>query len=199
MNSLSFYIDKFIYTSKDEELDLSFIPSNIRRRLNTFDRHVLYLLNHSLEDGTENIVLASRYGEFDRLVKLIAQYKEDNEVSPMMFSASVHNYPLGQLSILKKRTIPTVSTAAGEETFISGLITAITSGHNNVIYCYADDAEEGIFGMSFCIKTAGKEKYILKEEKFKDSNICINDLVKLFDKKCFSIKCSGFIIERADR
>jgi hypothetical protein len=40
MNNLSFSVEKFIYTKKEEDLDLTFIPANTRRRLNTFNKHV---------------------------------------------------------------------------------------------------------------------------------------------------------------
>ena len=71
MNSFCFNVEKFIYTQKDSELDLSFISANTRRRLNMFDKHVLYLINSCLDSNIENIILSSQFGEFDILLKLI--------------------------------------------------------------------------------------------------------------------------------
>ncbi len=197
MNSFSFYIDKFLYTKKENTPDISFIPANARRRLNIFDKHIIYLINHCLEDSTENIILSSRYGEFERLINLIDQYKEQNEVSPMMFSASVHNYPLGQVSLLTKKTIPTVSVAAGEDSFINGLVTAVVSPQNNIVYCYADDTENKITGICFNIKkSGGNNKYSLKRIGYERSNIGLEEITKFFEGENNSIRAGNFIIER---
>lgn len=197
MNCLSFYIDKFIYSQKEEALDLSFIPANTRRRLNIFDKHVLYLVNKCLDDKTENIILSSRYGEFDRLVNLISQYKEYNEVSPIMFSASVHNYPLGQFSILTKRTIPTLSVAAGEDSFINGLVTAAASPQNNIIYCYTDDTEDIITGICFNMQSSGNgNKYSLRKAKPPRNKTNLGEITEFFEGKKNFIQSGNFIIER---
>lgn len=181
MNSLSFNVEKFVFTKKEQELDLSFIPANTRRRLNLFDKHVLYLINECLDDDVENIVLSSRYGEFDRLLRLIEQAQEANEVSPMAFSASVHNYSLGQISLLKQNTIPTISISAGEDSFYAGFVTALSMNKKKIVYCYADNSDEEIFGTCFMLNLQGDD-FKLKLNEIKSlSNI--NSVIDFFENK----------------
>lgn len=197
MNNLRFYIDKFVYSKRESSPDLSFISANIRRKLNTFDKHVIYMLNSCFDSDCENIVLSSRYGEFRRLFQLTDQHSKLNESSPMMFSASVHNYILGQFTMLKQNTIPTLAVSAGEESFINGFVTAITAPYNRIIYCYADDIESNILGMCFRInKTGAKEnQYILKH--CKNGNIFEpGDVIKFFENKEDKLCLNNFCIER---
>lgn len=194
MNSFSFNVEKFIYTQKDSELDLSFIPANTRRRLNLFDKHVLYLINNCLMLDVENIILSSQFGEFDRLIKLIEQYKDMNEVSPMAFSSSIHNYALGQFSLLKQITIPTVSIAGGANSFETGLITSITDSKKNVIYCYADNKDNDIVGVAFKIKNNEKDYVINKTNCLNISPL--KDIVDFFSKKKSEINLTNYSIKR---
>ena len=197
MNSCSFYVEKFIYTKKDDKLDLSFIPANIRRRLSPLDKHILYMVNKFLDAGTGNIVLSSRYGEFKRLLSLIAQHEELNESSPMMFSASVHNYILGQFTMLKQTNIPTLAVSAGEMSFISGFVTAVTSPQDNVIYCFADDFENDIIGVCLKIRKniSGKSSYIINKAE-NTSDFVISDVIEFFENQKSRIELNGFSIER---
>ena len=194
MNNICFNVEKFVYTKNDTELDLSFIPANTRRRLNQFDKHVLYLINSCLTPDIENIILSSQFGEFDRLLKLIEQYKSMNEVSPTAFSSSVHNFALGQFSLLKQITIPTVSIAGGKNSFEAGLITSIADTKKNVIYCYADNRENEIIGLALRIKNNEKNFVINKSNNKK--SIDLNDVIKFFNNETNKIDLSDFTIER---
>jgi len=196
MNNLSFNIEKFIHTKRDDTLDLSFISSNIKRRLSLYDKHILYLINSCLDENTENIVLSSQFGETKRLLNLIAQHEELNESSPMMFSGSVHNYPLGQITMLNQRTIPTVAVSAGELSFINGLVTAVSLPQNNIIYCYADDMENDIIAICFKInKSKSGNHYIIKRED-KDCPLNLKNTVSFFENKETHIEINEFSIER---
>ena len=190
-------MEKFVYSKREDNLDLSFIPANTRRRLNTFDRHVIFMLNSCFDENCGNIILSSRYGEFRRLFELVDQHNEFNESSPMMFSSSVHNHILGQFTMLKQRTIPTLAVSAGEESFINGLVTAVTSPQKSVIYCYADDVENDILGMGFRIAKTGIEenKYLLKKSE-NGKNFDLNDAVKFFEGKSGNLSLNNFCIER---
>ncbi len=194
MNSFCFNVEKFIYTQKDSELDLSFIPANTRRRLNMFDKHVIYLINSCLDSSIENIILSSQFGEFDRLLKLIEQYKEINEVSPTAFSSSVHNYALGQVSILNQITIPTVSIAGGRNSFEAGLITSLTDTKKNIIYCYADNSDKEIVGLALKIKNNRPEFRLNKIKN--NENFSLSEIVKFFNKENNKINLTNFTIER---
>lgn len=197
MNNIPFYIEKFVYSKKGNIPDLNFVPANTRRKLNDFDKHVIYMLNSCADEDCENIILSSRYGEFRRLFQLLDKHKEFNESSPMMFSASVHNYVLGQFTMLKKENIPTLAISAGEESFINGLVTAITSPQKNIVYCYADDNGDEIFGMCFKIsKTGTKEnKYMLKYNK-SGKNYDFIKAVEFFEGSMKEIVLNNYCIER---
>ena len=196
MNNISFFVEKFVWSHKEDTPDLSFVPANTRRRLNTFDRHVIYSLNSCADENIENIILSSRYGEYKRLFQLIDQHNEYNESSPMMFSASVHNYILGQFTMFKQKTIPTLAVSAGKDSFINGLVTAVTSPQNHLIYCYADDTENDITAMCFKITKSGvKNKYTIRQSE----NINVFEpakAVKFFEGEGRSLELNNFCIER---
>ena len=197
MNSIRFYIDKFLCSKREDVLDLSFIPANTRRKLNTFDKHVISMLNSCFKTDCGNIILSSRYGEFRRLFQLADQHKELNESSPMMFSASVHNYILGQFTMLKQSNIPTLAISAGDESFINGLMTAVTSPQKNIIYCYADDIESDILGVCFSISKTGSEEhqYLIKSTEYEKS-FDINKTVKFFGGESNTLCVNNFCVER---
>ncbi len=152
MNIESVFVKDFYYT---READTSFLPPLIRRKLGNLDKFAISAMENIYSDKIEEIVFASKAGEVDRLNKIISQYKEMNEVSPAQFSASVHNYPVGFFTLYKKINIPYFALAASEETFKNGLIEASISGHDNVMFVYA----EKDFALS-CIlsKSEGKVK-----------------------------------------
>lgn len=195
MNSLCFNVEKIIYTQKDVELDLNFIPANTRRRLNLFDKHVLFMINNCLSQDVENIVLSSQFGEFDRLLKLIEQYKSMNEVSPTAFSSSVHNFALGQLSLLRQITIPTVSIAGGKDSFESGLITSLVDTKKNIIFCYADNREDEFTGIALKIKNKENGFVIGKANNTKPANL--KEIIQFFNNETDKISLSNFTIERS--
>lgn len=100
MNEVVFDIKKFSYVTGDE-IDVSFIPMMLRRKLNKFGRAGLYTLYGAYEGGSPNLVFSSCYGDFERVVKLITQRKEEGEVSPAGFSSSVHNATVGLFHCLR--------------------------------------------------------------------------------------------------
>ena len=92
-----FYIKDYKYI-ENGEIDISFLPMMIRRRLSSIDKYAIYTLSAFKDCKIDEIVYSSRYGELERLFKIIDQYIEDNEVSPNLFSSSVHNYLVGLFS-----------------------------------------------------------------------------------------------------
>ena len=192
MNDLTFYTDKFIFTLCNQELDLSFIPPNTRRRLNLLDKHTLYSINFCMSEKIQNIVFSSQYGGFDRMLKIIGQYKETNEVSPIAFSASVHNYCCGQYTLLTKKSIPTLALAGRENSFIDGLISAVSLSQP-LVYCFAD-----YFGdiKTICFSITTKKtpnKYVIK--KCGNGKIDFNKVIDLFTKKTKSTQVGEYLIE----
>lgn len=140
---MKFYISNFYYVN-EEFVDVSFLPPMARRKLSLLDKLSLCALNQAYQGGDIKLVFASRYGELDRLNKIISQYLDDNEVSPAAFSASVHNSVIGQFSLLKNIKKSYNSLASGENTFSAGLLEAFLSADENddVLFCYADSYEK---------------------------------------------------------
>ena len=60
-----------------------------------FGKIALSTLTECYEDGIKKLCCASRYGELERVVKLIRQEHEENAISPAGFSFSVHNSTVG--------------------------------------------------------------------------------------------------------
>ncbi len=194
MNDLTFYIDKFIFTLKTQEPDLSFVPSNLRRRFNSEDKHTVFSINHCMRENVKEIVFASQYGCFDRLIKLTEQYKEMKEVSPTLFSTSVHNTSVGQYTLLTKKTIPSIAISGGDETFIQGLITAITT-KKTVVYCFSDFFGE-IKTIAFSISsTPTKNKYILRKNDRVNGSNDLKEVIDLFSGKIKKAESGGYEIE----
>ena len=147
-----FYIQKYALwqQSKDEKVpDVSFVPSLMRRRLNTVEKIGLSLAH---EVGPLpprcRVVFASRFGEWQQTVDLIDQFLRDGEMSPAGFSHSVHNATAGLLSILDKNNMSYTSVAAGKETLESGLIEAFCSP-KPVLFIYAEEATPDLYAPEF--------------------------------------------------
>lgn len=159
MNKLCFYVKDFCYLKTEDEIELSFIPALMRRKLSKIDKFALSSMKQVYTKNIEEIVFASKSGEVERLDKIIQQYQELDEVSPAQFSGSVHNYPVGFFCLLNKINIPYYALSSGSETFQSGLVKSVLSDKNNVLLTYADD-----FSFSAYIsKTEGKVKLELEK------------------------------------
>lgn len=145
---MEFYIKKYEKETA-QTADISFLPAMARRKLTTLDKTALSVMNkccrEMLPDNLQSLklVFASQYGELERLKKLVAQYTEENEVSPATFSGSVHNAVIGQFSLLNKITQSYNSISAENYTFEAGLIEAIITANDcDVLYCYCDSMEK---------------------------------------------------------
>lgn len=140
MENARFYIEQISFcTQIDSKLD--FIPMLLRRKLSKLDKLALSSIEKVYDNNIEEFVFSSQYGEWERLFLIIEQYTESNEVSPISFSASVHNYLAGIISLVKHSTIPYYSISAGENSLSSGLIKSIIS-KKRVLYCCADNFEK---------------------------------------------------------
>lgn len=140
MKKIEFFIKKLSY-STGENIDLSNVPMLMRRKLSPAGKIALNTMLECYEEGIKNLCYASRYGELERVVKLIKQEHEDHEVSPSGFSFSVHNSTIGLFSLIKDLHIPYNSIAAGEDTFSAGLLDAVLN-REKTLFCYAESVDK---------------------------------------------------------
>lgn len=160
MNEVIFDIKKFSYAQGDE-IDVSFIPMLLRRKLNKFGRAGLYTLYNAYENGTNpNLVFASSYGDIERVEKLITQREEDGEVSPAGFSSSVHNATVGLFSLLEKIKTAYNSISAGDKTLSAGFLESIISGES--LFCYTESLG-GVKSISVLTTPQKEGKFLLCE------------------------------------
>lgn len=130
----------FIYKksfSQDAKPDLSFIPMMTRRKLSPLVKTAFSTIYNCYEGGDIPLVFASQHGEFDILKKLISQYTEDNEVSPIAFSSSVHNSAIGTFSLLNKVNSKYTAVSAGKNSLSNGFMEAVTE-NSPTLFCFAD-------------------------------------------------------------
>ena len=122
--NLKIFIDKYSY-KKGEDYNLSFLPMLIRRKLSPLSKIAFSSLYECYENNDVNLVFASKYSEFEKLLQLSKQYKEENEISPIAFSTSVHNATVGAFSLLNKINSSYISIGADDYSFHAGLLDAI--------------------------------------------------------------------------
>jgi len=139
MKKIEFLIKKISY-SAGENIDLSQIPMLMRRKLSPAGKIALNTMMKCYESGVKKLCYASQYGELERVVKLIKQKQEDNEVSPAGFSFSVHNSTVGLFSLLENLHISYNSISAGVETFSTGLLDAVLN-KEKTLFCYAESID----------------------------------------------------------
>lgn len=180
MKNYTFYIKNFSVVSDNNDINLKNIPLIERRKLNRTDKFAIQTISDIFNDKIEELVFASKYGEFERLKKIIEQYKNFNEASPKDFSASVHNYPVGFFTLVNKTNIPYYALSSGKSTISAGLLKCVFSRNNEVLFCYTDET-----GVSCVIsKKEGKDKIELIQEK--DEKISTNefkDFVKFLNRE----------------
>ncbi len=163
---MKFYIKDFCYIQSEQEIDVSFVPPLIRRKLSTLDRAALSTMAKVFNRNVEEIVFSSQYGEFTRLDTLIEQYQGAGEVSPAQFSASVHNYPAGFFTLINKLNIPYYALSAGENSFTAGLIKSVIS-EKETMYTFAD-IYSGVKSISVLISPAKGKEVNTEIKSFKD-------------------------------
>ncbi|MEE1341037.1 MAG: beta-ketoacyl synthase chain length factor [Succinivibrionaceae bacterium] len=118
----------------DKDLLVKKIPMMIRRRLHLAGRFMVGSILSLLENYPSiALISASRTGETMRCINLLKEALNDNTVSPMEFSASVHNANVGISSIASHFNGETIAIAAGKDTLYSGLIEAYISLKDNEI------------------------------------------------------------------
>ncbi|HQQ73774.1 MAG TPA: beta-ketoacyl synthase chain length factor [Pseudomonadales bacterium] len=121
---------------------VDFIPAMQRRRLSRLSRLSLAAA-YSCAGEKHNLptVFASRHGEIHRTFGLLSDLAQNEPLSPMAFSLSVHNTASGLYSIATGNTAPSTAIAAGLDTLPMALIEAIgqLQRHEEVMVVYAEE------------------------------------------------------------
>lgn len=195
------YVKKFDFIAQTEKVLADFIPPIQRRRLSDLDKNVLSVLNSTIDNEVQNIVYASGYGEEHRLMKLIEQYTENNEVSPNIFSGSVHNFPMGFFLLTVKQPLQYTALAGGEGSISNGFLASVISQYDNVIFCYADVADGKNYALSVNFSKIPAEnsvKYLVKTEVKNGNESTFEDFIKLFCLENDKLQAPLYLIERVD-
>lgn len=124
--------------------DVAYVAPLYRRRLGRLARGMLHCAGRVCpEPGDMRVVFASRHGEMERTVAVLGDLAQGAELSPTLFSLSVHNSVAGLWSILKENHGPSTALAAGAETFAWGLLEALAAVEEDrshpVLYVFGDD------------------------------------------------------------
>lgn len=109
-----------------EPFDVSRIPAMKRRRMSSLSKMATSIALECLDGFVEKpvCVFASKNGELTRTMKIIHAMINQEDISPTDFSLSVHNTASGLLSIQTGNKEPFTSVAAGDESFVYGMLEA---------------------------------------------------------------------------
>jgi hypothetical protein len=125
------------------EPDVAFVERLQRRRLSPLARGCFHCARRAAPPGEARMVFASRHGEADRTLAILQDLAAGAEVSPTLFSMSVHNSVPGLWSILNGNRAPFSAVAAGPASFGWGLAEAMAvwaaDPSGPVLFVYGDD------------------------------------------------------------
>lgn len=108
-------------------------------------------------------VFAHRYGETETTFPLLCDLAENHPISPMGFSLSVHNTASGIFSIAAANQSPTTSIAAGKNSFVMGLLTALTfvQSHDRCLFLIGDEKLSDIYTKDPCVLDETQHFYVV--------------------------------------
>ncbi|MDR3670406.1 MAG: beta-ketoacyl synthase chain length factor [Holophaga sp.] len=125
------------------EPDVAFVDRLQRRRLSPLARGCFHCARRVDPPEQVRVVFASRHGEAERTLAILQDLAAGAEVSPALFSMSVHNAVPGLWSILTGDREPFSAVAAGPDSFGWGLVEALAAFRADpsgpVLYLYGDD------------------------------------------------------------
>lgn len=108
-------------------LDASAIPIAVRRRCSQASKIALSLAMQTMKNSLANYaVFASQHGEIGHTVSLLTELQQQQPLSPIRFSQSVHNTASGLWTMLQGSTMAVTSIAAGTQTFAAAMLEALT-------------------------------------------------------------------------
>ena len=124
--------------------DVSFLPAMQRRRLSPLARAALNVANQCMfEQAACPSIFCSIYGETQRTYDIVKTIAEEEDVSPMAFSLSVHNAISGQFGIFFNNTETTTALSPADNSYLSAFAEAqglLMEGAESVlIVCYEEN------------------------------------------------------------
>ena len=115
----------------DATPDLDFIPRAQRRRFSQITKYVFESVKNLIKENEQiPIFFVSKYGEINQQFNMSKKIVTEHEVSPALFSYSVFNTAIGQLTIFYKNNARAVSITCYEN-FLDTIILQATSFLNN--------------------------------------------------------------------
>lgn len=199
------YFEFFIKTySSNLSNDLKFLPMLFARKLSLVDKAAFSTLFDCIKRNpisNPNLVFASTYGQFDKLILLTKQYMKDNEVSPSVFSTSVHNSTIGAFSLFNKITASYTSVSAGRNTISAAFCDAVLQlkETDDVLFCYADyiNGEKKSLSVLLSKKNDDKvQKFIFfnsqnnsfSQDEYTDILMFLENQTNIFNAKFYSVE-----------
>ena len=142
---ITLYISNPCIYNESDKIDISFIPSLIRRRMSQVEKISAWLYNNSQVSTKDyKTVFSSNHGEWQTTSKLIEHYHYEKEFLPSKFSTSVHNAFCGILSILTKNRSSYTAIASGEDSIENGIIEAVLYSCST-LFIYADESTPTLY------------------------------------------------------
>ncbi len=128
---------------------LSAVPKMLKRRLSSLAKTVFSAaLSCEQEVSHLPIIFSSTHGELAKSLKMMQTIEAGEEISPTLFSLSVHNAIAGLFSIAFKNKTEATVLAAGEEGMATAFIEALglfQEGENEVLLILYDEPLPGFF------------------------------------------------------
>lgn len=129
------------------------LPAALRRRLSPLGKLAMTELYESLshlpkDQSTIPWVASCRHGDTARMVSLLSDLAEEEQLSPMDFSLSVHNAIIGMFSIATKNSQSHTALSGGKLSFEMGLLEAYAlqkTSRKSVGYIYYDMPLPGLY------------------------------------------------------
>lgn len=104
-------------------LDENALPTAMRRRMGRLEKLAACCALGVLDDiPTGELIFCSRHGNLETLSSLLGGLAEEQLMSPMQFSGSVHNATPGLVGQIRKERLSHTALAAGPNTLRAGLI-----------------------------------------------------------------------------
>ena len=133
----------------NEELEVSYLPGLLRRRLDRFGRMALHTAWPCVEGlDTVQYVFASRHGALNRTVELLTALADNDLLSPTLFTLSVYNSVAGLFAIARGDRSAATAMAAGLDTLSLSILegaTMIAEGAERVLVTYTDDLVPSLY------------------------------------------------------